>query len=62
MLSRRTLIASLLVFSLAPIASRTAESAELPNLNGRAIVVVTENAYPPLQFVDPKTGKAIAGI
>lgn len=59
MVSRRTLIASLLVFSLAPIASRTAESAELPNLNGRAIVVVTENAYPPLQFVDPKTGKAI---
>lgn len=59
MVSRRTLIASLLVFSLAPIASRTAESAELPNLNGRAIVVVTENAYPPLQFVDPKAGKAI---
>ena len=25
--------------------------AEVPNLNGRAVVVVTENAYPPLQFI-----------
>ena len=33
--------------------------AELPDLGGREVVVVTENAYPPLQFVDPKTGKAI---
>lgn len=29
------------------------------DLGGREIVVVTENAYPPLQFVDPKTGDAI---
>lgn len=29
------------------------------DLEGREIVVVTENAYPPLQFVDPKTGDAI---
>ncbi len=34
-------------------------SAELPDLKGREIVVVTENAYPPLQFVDPKSGNAI---
>jgi hypothetical protein len=27
---------------------------DLPNLQGRKVVVVTENAYPPLQFVDPK--------
>src|SRR5512134_2219401 len=33
--------------------------AELPDLGGREVVVVTENAYPPLQFVDPKTGEAI---
>lgn len=26
--------------------------AELPDLQGRAVTVVTENAYPPLQFVD----------
>lgn len=32
---------------------------DLPNLQGRKVVVVTENAYPPLQFVDPKDGKAI---
>ena len=31
----------------------------LPDLQGRKVVVATENAYPPLQFVNPKTGKAI---
>ncbi|MGB0867359.1 MAG: transporter substrate-binding domain-containing protein [Granulosicoccaceae bacterium] len=31
----------------------------LPDLQGREIVVVTENAYPPLQFVDPSSGDAI---
>ena len=31
----------------------------LPDLGGKNVVVVTENAYPPLQFVDPKTGKQI---
>lgn len=33
--------------------------AELPDLGGEAVTVVTENAYPPLQFVDPKTGKPV---
>jgi polar amino acid transport system substrate-binding protein len=33
--------------------------AELPDLGGREVVVVTENAYPPLQFVAPGTGEAI---
>ena len=32
---------------------------DLPDLGGREVVVVTENAYPPLQFVDPKSGDAI---
>ncbi|MCV6584797.1 MAG: transporter substrate-binding domain-containing protein [Marinibacterium sp.] len=36
-----------------------AMAADLPDLDGREVVVVTENAYPPLQFVDPKTGDAI---
>ena len=36
-----------------------AVAADLPDLEGREIVVVTENAYPPLQFVDPKSGEAI---
>ena len=31
----------------------------LPDLEGRTVVVVTENAYPPLQFVDPASGDAI---
>lgn len=31
----------------------------LPDLGGREVVVVTENAYPPLQFVDPASGDAI---
>jgi polar amino acid transport system substrate-binding protein len=34
-------------------------AAGLPDLGGRKVAVVTENAYPPLQFVDPKTGKAV---
>jgi polar amino acid transport system substrate-binding protein len=33
--------------------------ADLPDLGGREVTVVTENAYPPLQFVDPATGQAV---
>jgi len=36
-----------------------AMAADLPDLGGRQIVVVTENAYPPLQFIDPKTSEQI---
>lgn len=32
---------------------------DLPDLKGRAIVAVTENAYTPLNFADPKTGEGI---
>ncbi|MBT0570254.1 transporter substrate-binding domain-containing protein [Curvibacter sp. CHRR-16] len=32
---------------------------KLPDLNGRVIVAVTENAYVPLNFKDPKTGASI---
>ncbi len=31
----------------------------LPDLRGRVIVAVTENAYPPLNFKDPKTGQGV---
>lgn len=34
-------------------------SAGLPDLKGRTIIAVTENAYTPLNFVDPKTGKSV---
>lgn len=48
--------AALLGLTLALAAPAFADS--LPDLGGREVVVVTENAYPPLQFLD-KDGKAI---
>ncbi len=33
-------------------------AADLPDLGGKEIVIVTENAYPPLQFLD-KDGQAV---
>ncbi len=33
--------------------------AELPDLGGREVTIVTENAYPPLQFVAPGGGEPI---
>lgn len=41
------------------IGSTAALADDLPNLDGKEVFVVTENAYPPLQFIDPKTGDAI---
>jgi polar amino acid transport system substrate-binding protein len=32
---------------------------DLPDLGGKEIVIASENTYPPLQFVDPKSGDAI---
>ena len=36
-----------------------ASAANLPDLKGKTIVAVTGNDYTPLNFVDPKTGKAV---
>ena len=36
-----------------------AHAASLPDLKGRTVVAVTENAYTPLNFADPKTGQGI---
>lgn len=36
-----------------------AQAKALPDLKGRTIRAVTENAFTPLNFVDPKTGKAV---
>ncbi len=36
-----------------------AHAASLPDLKGRAVIAVTENAYTPLNFADPKTGQGI---
>jgi len=45
---------------LAAIILPVAASAQaLPDLGGKTVVVVTENAYFPLQFVDAKTGQAV---
>lgn len=37
----------------------TAQAQALPDLAGRTIVAVTENAYVPLNFADPKTGQGV---
>jgi polar amino acid transport system substrate-binding protein len=42
----------------APDAASGTAAAGLPDLKGRVIKAVTENAYTPLNFVDPKTGTA----
>lgn len=36
-----------------------AQTKAIPDLKGRTIRAVTENAFTPLNFVDPKTGKAM---
>ncbi len=57
MISRRAVLALAAFAAAAPLAAQAADP--LPDLKGRKVVVVTENAYPPLQFVDPKSGKQI---
>jgi len=52
----KTILAGLAAAMLAPAA---AGAQALPDLGGKSVVVVTENAYPPLQFVDPASGKQI---
>ena len=53
-------LTALLACVLASFASFASSAADaLPDLGGKRVVVVTENAYPPLQFVDPKSGKQV---
>jgi ABC-type amino acid transport substrate-binding protein len=40
-------------------AGGTAKTVQLPDLKGQKVVAVTGNDYTPLNFVDPKSGKAI---
>ncbi len=47
--------AALFAFGL----TSAATAGDLPDLNGRTIVAVTENAYTPLNFADPDTGEGI---
>ncbi len=50
--------ARLLAPVLLALAGSSALAQDLPDLGGREITVVTENAYPPLQFVD-ESGNAV---
>ncbi|WP_394182731.1 transporter substrate-binding domain-containing protein [Marinomonas posidonica] len=52
LLSRLALIASLFIAS-------ASQATALPDLQGRTILAVTENAYTPLNFVDANTGQGI---
>ena len=56
MFQRRAFLAGLSALAFFPF---SLQAAELPDLGGQTVVVVTENAYPPLQFVDPKTGEQV---
>ncbi|PTX54353.1 amino acid ABC transporter substrate-binding protein (PAAT family) [Litoreibacter ponti] len=53
----------MLKYAALTLAAFTATAAladgHLPDLEGREVVFVTENAYPPLQFIEPGTGNPI---
>lgn len=56
----RTVKLAVFALAAASIAALSPASAiDLPDLGGRTVNVVTENAYPPLQFVEPSSGNAI---
>lgn len=46
------MIATLATLAASVTATHALADGHLPDLNGQEIVVVTENAYPPLQFID----------
>ncbi len=51
---------SLAIFAAALVATvGVANAQSLPDLKGRTVIAVTENAYTPLNFADPKTGQGI---
>ncbi len=56
---RRQFLAGMAGLAAALFATAPVSASDLPDLGGKTVVVVTENAYPPLQFVEPSTGKAI---
>lgn len=51
--------ALLAVAAIALVGAAPALAQDLPDLDGRTIHAVTENAYYPLNFSDPKTGEGI---
>ena len=55
----KTLLSAIVAATVALALTLPAAAAGLPDLKGRTIIAVTENAYTPLNFADPKTGKGI---
>ncbi|SEN80884.1 transporter substrate-binding domain-containing protein [Palleronia pelagia] len=49
----------ILAAALGVLAVPALAGSHLPDLDGREVVVVTENAYPPLQYIKPSTGEAV---
>ena len=56
MLNLKSMLVGLGVAMALPL---SASAQGLPDLGGKTVVVVTENAYFPLQFVDPKTSQPV---
>lgn len=50
---------TLAAIAVATVSTAAMAAGDLPDLEGREVTIVTENAYPPLQFVDPNSGDAI---
>ncbi len=48
-----------LLAAIMAMSATMAVAADLPDLGGRDVVVATENAYPPLQFIDEAIGTAV---
>jgi polar amino acid transport system substrate-binding protein len=46
-------------FAASTVHAQQAIVFELPDLKGKSVIAVTENAFTPLNFVEPKSGKAV---
>lgn len=53
------LLSAAVLAAVTALLSGSASAQTRPDLHGRTIVAVTENAYFPLNFTDPKTGQGI---
>ena len=58
-LSRRRWLATAAVACAPGLARAQAAAPTLPDLGGRKVLAVTENAFPPLNTLDPKTGQGV---
>ncbi len=56
------LLATATALTAAAFATLANAAAHLPDLGAREVTVVTENAYPPLQFIDASGNRGRLGI